>query len=1078
MGEGDKNKEWEFHLRSLSSGARDSNAAVKRLCELCKEEKPEELIVRVYPHLNRIFQRAVASISQSQTSCGLLLLAIIQFFIDFGDVVLHDADPSLRTFFRSCLSREFADPAVAEATLEFLNENKRKLLSSFPALLPQFFPLLLKLLAWNGEKLEKLFLRVFPGLISSGSFLPLFPSLVDLPILVVALEKVEKSSGSLVGSSIASIQQSTAPEMLLALMDEAYTGSTIGDAGADVESEDSSTIGVSDPLFLELLKDENDGLAERHWTSPAMAATLQAVINTPQSDRLKQALRITPRLLDLYFAIAIHDVNDSLLCALIPLLMVRYSTLFPDKIFSHEVIRRGYITSSEDAVILVQKRLLEFMLAAFYRSPNFVALLKKPITDRLGEAYVSHAKTELALQLCWAIGEYGGGGESHKDAARELFESLELLLYENLSSSRLGLRESAIGSGSSSFRKSSQSRLLCFVVTAIAKLATYHHELLPRARVSLAKVARSRISDVRVWRRARDYLGLMNEPAICLSVLGPCKTSSTDVQRPGTVNWSEGGKKMVAHVPFYILGEKQGPLSHDFSFTDILPDSHMVNQDKAKQPNLMNDTPMKNVPFSNVNINLFSIDSLFSSATAVATTNFSLDLRRILSYSDSHMANQDKAEQRNLMNDTPMKNVPFSNENSNNEDLSFQSLLISVSISADINKEKILKLALSASEELLQMTQEQEPLWVFDTEKSTEFLDEAEYDRRFIPLDATLDEIIKLVSGGEPIDEVLSLNEASTFKNEASKSIGIVHGSAPSIVNIFMNAEQWSGAFINIVSEATTLGVLYPGEVETHNGALQVRYCDQTKGMDGEGENNSPGPNGLAVENKNMLKLSQRMVSCYARNLIPCKENPWVPLPISDDDKEIFVRMNTNLDDVGLPRGVTITIYTSVLLPIPQITLFEFLRNGSNRSKWDLLSFGSNIKEVMKVSSSRDATSSISQLLVESPATNKAATLYLQESFSDSVGLYVVYAPVDVATAQYLSSENVAIVPSGFAIMPDKPNFMPVGLSDGGSILTICFQLVDEQLSSTDYLPPKSVLTVHRIVSKTVSLIKDALPCN
>lgn len=49
---------------------------------------------------------------------------------------------------------------------------------------------------------------------------------------------------------------------------------------------------------------------ERHWTSPAMAATLQAVINTPQSDRLKQALRITPRLLDVYFAIAIHDVND------------------------------------------------------------------------------------------------------------------------------------------------------------------------------------------------------------------------------------------------------------------------------------------------------------------------------------------------------------------------------------------------------------------------------------------------------------------------------------------------------------------------------------------------------------------------------------------------------------------------------------------------------------------------------------------------------------------------------------------------------------------------------------------------
>ncbi|CAL5341773.1 AP-5 complex subunit zeta-1 [Camellia sinensis] len=562
----DRDKQWDFHLRTLSASARDSNFAdpvsdpsllnsVKKLHELCKAEKSEDLIARVYPQLNKIFQRSVASISQSRTSSGLLLLEILQFFIDFGEVVLHDADPSMRTFFRSCLSREFSDPVVAEATLDFLNLNKRKLLTNFPALLPQFFPLMLKLIAWNGEKLEKSFLSVFPALMSLGSFLPLFPSLVDLPILVVALEKVERSSGSLIGNSIASLQKSTAPEMLLALMDEAYTGSTIGDGGADSESDDSNTMAVADPLFLELLKDENDGLAERHWTSSGMAAAMQSTISAPQSDRLKHALKMTPRLLDVYFAIAVRDVNDSLICALVPLLMARTSTLFPDKIFSYEV----------------QKRLLEFMLAAFHRSPDFVALLKKPIIDRLGEAYDSPAKTELALQLCWAIGEHGGGGESHKDAARELFESLELLLYENLSSSRLGLRESALSSGSMTFRKSSQSRLLCFVVTAIAKLATHHRELLPRARVSLAKVARSRISDVRVWRRARDYLGLMNEPAICLSVLGPSRPSYVCKQSPGTVNWNEGASKMTADIPFYILGEHQGPPFHDFSFSDIFP---------------------------------------------------------------------------------------------------------------------------------------------------------------------------------------------------------------------------------------------------------------------------------------------------------------------------------------------------------------------------------------------------------------------------------------------------------------------------------------------------------------------------
>ncbi|CAH1445009.1 unnamed protein product [Lactuca virosa] len=41
--------------------------------------------------------------------------------------------------------------------------------------------------------------------------------------------------------------------------DEAYIDSTIGDGGADSESEDNNSI-TSHPLSLALLKDENDGL--------------------------------------------------------------------------------------------------------------------------------------------------------------------------------------------------------------------------------------------------------------------------------------------------------------------------------------------------------------------------------------------------------------------------------------------------------------------------------------------------------------------------------------------------------------------------------------------------------------------------------------------------------------------------------------------------------------------------------------------------------------------------------------------------------------------------------------------------
>ncbi|KAE9458203.1 hypothetical protein C3L33_09891, partial [Rhododendron williamsianum] len=404
---------------------------VKKLHELCKAENSEDLIARVYPQLNKIFQRSVASISQSRTSNGLLLLsngmvtfdALLRTSKRFSGVTLFCTlefrYPPHANLFAMFDYREFADAVVAEVTLEFLNLNKRKLLTSFPTLLPQelvlllifvlhlqFFPLMLKLIAWNGENVSD---TEFFILISF-----VFPGRAGGKLLVVALEKVERSSGSLIGSSIASLQKSAAPEMLLALMDEAYTGSTIGDEGPDFESEDSNTMAVADPLFLELLKDENDGLAERHSTSPAMAAALQVAASTPHSDRLKQTLRMTPRLLDVYFSIA------------------------------------------------VQKRLLEFMLAAFQRSPDFVALLKKPIIDRLGEAYDGPAK-----------------------------------------------------------------------------------------------VARSRISDARVWRRARDYLGLMNEPAICLSILGPSRPSHRYMQNPGTVNWNEGATKMVVDIPFYILGEQE-----------------------------------------------------------------------------------------------------------------------------------------------------------------------------------------------------------------------------------------------------------------------------------------------------------------------------------------------------------------------------------------------------------------------------------------------------------------------------------------------------------------------------------------
>ncbi|MCO5606532.1 hypothetical protein L7F22_060720 [Adiantum nelumboides] len=244
-----------------------------------------------------------------------------------------------------------------------------------------------------------------------------------------------------------------------------------------------------------------------------------------------------------------RSISKALLCALLPSLFLRIDAMFPDKKFASEA----------------RKKCLEFMLAAFQRSPELISIVKKPIIDKIGQPYSSPAKAELALQLCWAVGEHGGGGLSHKAAARELFECLELLLYENLSSRNA--RRVVLSDGNA-LERASQARLLSVVVTAITKLATCHRELGPRAHVCLAKVARShQVLDKVVWRRARDYLGLMHEPAICSSILG---SSSGNNERPGTIRWADANLKAVTHVPFYLLQDKEGPPFHDFTLSDLM----------------------------------------------------------------------------------------------------------------------------------------------------------------------------------------------------------------------------------------------------------------------------------------------------------------------------------------------------------------------------------------------------------------------------------------------------------------------------------------------------------------------------
>lgn len=110
--------------------------------------------------------------------------------------------------------------------------------------------------------------------------------------------------------------------------------------------------------------------------------------------------------------------------------------------------------------------------------------------------------------------------------------------------------------------------------------------------------------------------------------------------------------------------------------------------------------------------------------------------------------------------------------------------------------------------------------------------------------------------------------------------------------------------------------------------------------------------------------------------------------------------------------------------------------------------------------------------------------LILQESCEDSTGSYVIYAPVDIVAMNVVLNggdpDYVALLPSGFAILPDGPGQNVGGILEvgsGGSLLTVAFQILVDSVP-TAKLSLGSVTTVNSLIKCTVERIKNAVVCD
>ncbi|XP_022776631.1 homeobox-leucine zipper protein HDG2-like isoform X2 [Durio zibethinus] len=233
---------------------------------------------------------------------------------------------------------------------------------------------------------------------------------------------------------------------------------------------------------------------------------------------------------------------------------------------------------------------------------------------------------------------------------------------------------------------------------------------------------------------------------------------------------------------------------------------------------------------------------------------------------------------------------------------------------------------------------------------------------------------------------------------------------------------------------------------------------------------------------KSMLKLAERMAISFCAGVSASTAHTWTTLSGTGAD-DVRVMTRKSVDDPGRPPGIVLSAATSFWLPVSPKRVFDFLRDENSRNEWDILSNGGVVQEMAHIANGRDTGNCVSLLRVNSANSSQSNMLILQESCLDPTASFVIYAPVDIVAMNVVLNggdpDYVALLPSGFAILPDGTTSSTGGIADagsGGSLLTVAFQILVDSVP-TAKLSLGSVATVNNLIACTVERIKASLSC-
>lgn len=405
-------------------------------------------------------------------SNGFLFLEIMGFYIQHGDRSLFDIDPIFRQYFDTYLTQNFTDPLIAFETMHFCVKHKEVLLMN-SNIFSQHFHSLLRIIAWYPNEFFEESKQLLPAFINQTTYMEIFHAIIDLPLLVAALERMEPevpNKGSMSGR---------------------YFSST----------NDNYRL-----LFNLLLRKES-GVTINFWESTNTLALLKGFLNEVYlTPRIYRICKLVPKYLEIYFDVIFRFGENQLLNQLLTAIFDRIDQLFPYKPFEKKV----------------RSTLIDKMLAALEKYPQLIIQHQDLIIEYIGDTIVS-GRDELILHLIWAIGEYVSCEYEEYDLGKvftKYDEALELFAFEHMSNS-IALTQEQTTKDFTTKKQVFNTRMMLVIISTLTKLASKWQPLKTRVILYLEKyLINSQYFHPSVIERTKQCLNMLKHPSISQMIMG------------------------------------------------------------------------------------------------------------------------------------------------------------------------------------------------------------------------------------------------------------------------------------------------------------------------------------------------------------------------------------------------------------------------------------------------------------------------------------------------------------------------------------------------------------------------------